>query len=186
MKKGSTSTFGPASYLLRLNSLHQRHYRYLSCPDYIPGPINSMADDCSRLWHLTDSQLLAHFNSKYPQNQPWKLVHLRPEMLSSVTSALQKQRQTPVLFLNDPKRKTIIGKCGKATALTSKWTHTYAKSRTSYLSSKYSPPDYEEETIAEATNLSDLNKWRTTYALSVRKSPAWGPVALIPGGTTRV
>jgi hypothetical protein len=29
--------------------------------DYISGLANVMADDCSRLWHLTDTQLLAFF-----------------------------------------------------------------------------------------------------------------------------
>ncbi|CAB9530384.1 hypothetical protein SEMRO_2856_G338750.1 [Seminavis robusta] len=50
-QRGSATTTGPAAYLLRLNSIHQRHYRYLSKADYIPGPANQMADDCSRLWH---------------------------------------------------------------------------------------------------------------------------------------
>ena len=54
-RKGSTTTTGPAAYLLRLAALHQRHHRYLAQHDYIPGPSNVMADDCSRLWHLTDT-----------------------------------------------------------------------------------------------------------------------------------
>jgi hypothetical protein len=66
-RKGSTTTSGPVVYLLRLSSLHQRHFRYLALLDYIQGPANAMADDCSCLWHLTDSQLLAHFNLHYPQ-----------------------------------------------------------------------------------------------------------------------
>jgi hypothetical protein len=61
-RKGATSTTGPAARLLRLQALHQRHYRYVPTYDYIPGPANAMADDCSRLWNLTDSQLLVHFN----------------------------------------------------------------------------------------------------------------------------
>jgi hypothetical protein len=32
-----------------------------------------MADDTSRLWHLTDTQLLAHFEQNYPQSQPCQL-----------------------------------------------------------------------------------------------------------------
>lgn len=100
--KGSTSTTGPAAYLLRMKSLHQRHFRYLSKAGWISGPANQMADDCSRLWHLSDSQLLAYFNSQYPQRQSWKLVHLRPQMLSALTNALLKRRPLPALFLNEP------------------------------------------------------------------------------------
>ena len=69
LHKGSTSTTGPAAYLLRIASIHQRHYRYLAKPDFIKGDVNNMADDCSRLWKLTDSQLLAYFNHTYPQSR---------------------------------------------------------------------------------------------------------------------
>ena len=69
--KQSTSTTGPAAYLLRLNSIHQRHFRYLAKSYYLPGPANVMADDCSRMLHLSDSQLLARFNLLYPQPLPW-------------------------------------------------------------------------------------------------------------------
>jgi hypothetical protein len=57
-RKGSKATDGPAAYLLRLHALLQRHYHYRSTIDYIPGPINVMADDASRLWHLSDDSLL--------------------------------------------------------------------------------------------------------------------------------
>ena len=57
-RKGSATTLGPAAYLLRLFALHQRHYRYCSTFDYLPGPINVMADDASRRWDLSDDQLL--------------------------------------------------------------------------------------------------------------------------------
>ena len=69
-RKGSVSTTGPAAYLLRLQVLHQRHYAYVPHHAHIPGKANVMADDCSRLFHLNDSQLLAHFESRYPQATP--------------------------------------------------------------------------------------------------------------------
>jgi hypothetical protein len=67
-RKGATSTTGPASRLLRVQSLHQRHHHYLPLFDYIPGTSNAISDDCSRHWDFTDSQLLAHFNIVYPQS----------------------------------------------------------------------------------------------------------------------
>jgi hypothetical protein len=54
-----------------------------------------MADDASRLWHLTNAQLLSHFEQTYPQSQPWQLRILPPPMLSALTSALQRQRVAP-------------------------------------------------------------------------------------------
>ena len=64
--KASRTTFGPGAYLLRLQALHRHKHGYCAQHQHIPGPSNQMADDCSRLWKLTDSQLIAHFNSVYP------------------------------------------------------------------------------------------------------------------------
>eukprot|EP00536_Pseudo-nitzschia_multiseries_P018703 jgi/Psemu1/56891/gm1.56891_g len=42
--KGTTTTTGPAAYLLRLQALHQRLFQYVPLRDYIPGPANHLAD----------------------------------------------------------------------------------------------------------------------------------------------
>ena len=52
--KGSATTSGLAAYLLQVSALHCRHFRYKTDLHHIPGDRNSMADNCSRLWHLTD------------------------------------------------------------------------------------------------------------------------------------
>jgi hypothetical protein len=176
--KGSVTTLGPTAYLLRLNSLHQRHFRYLAKPDYIPGPVNVMADDLSRLWHLSDSQLLSYFNSHYPQAQPWTLVPLRPEMLSSLISALQKQRANPALLLNAPPKRMVIGAFGSTTAQPLALAPTSKKSPSSYLFSKFLQSDSAMASSLPPVSLSQLGEWRTTYAPSVRRSPAWGPRTL--------
>ena len=67
-KKGSTFTSIPSAYLLQLQVLHQRNYRYHGKISHIVGTANVMIDDCSQLWHLTDEQLLTHSNLNYPQN----------------------------------------------------------------------------------------------------------------------
>jgi hypothetical protein len=86
MKGSTTTTLAPA-YLLRLQAMHQCYHRYQSSPFFVPGRLNSMADDCSRLWNLTNSALLAHLNRQYPQTTSWQIVHPRSEMLTSVISA---------------------------------------------------------------------------------------------------
>lgn len=174
--KGSVTTSGPSAYLLRLHSLHQRHYRYLSKPDYIPGIYNRMADDLSRLWHLTDSQLLTYFNAKYPQAQPWRIVHLRSEMHSSLISALQTKRVDPQLFLKQPPPKMVIGRNGQNTARPLALIPTSKPSQTSYLFSKFLASDSEVETSPQVANLLHLGLWKTTYGPSGRRSPAWGPI----------
>lgn len=174
--KDSTTTTGPAAYLLRLNSIHQRHFRYVSKADYIPGPANQMADDCSRLWYLTDSQLLAHFNVTYPQAQPWQIAHLRPVMLSSLISALLRQRPDLDSLLNEPPTKTPIGPCGKPLLASSAWTPTSPQSPhiDTSLYSKFLPREYGEAHSQVAGNLSELDVFRTTYGPWPRRSN-WGP-----------
>ena len=171
--KGSATTSGPTAYLLRVSSLHQRHYRYLSKADYISGPVNQMADDCSRLWHLSDSQLLAHFNCKYPQPRPWQLVHLRSGMHSTLTKALLQQRPAPQLFLNELALKTATGKSGKNSLPLSKESTRTSKekpSQSSFLFSKFLLHESAPEKSLPAVNLSEVEQWRTTYGPSERRS----------------
>ena len=54
--KGSSTSTEARAYLLRLNSLHQRTHRYVATHNHIAGKANVMADDASRLWHMSDSE----------------------------------------------------------------------------------------------------------------------------------
>jgi hypothetical protein len=94
-KKGSTTTMGPAAYLLRLQAIHQRHHRYLPQQDFIPGKVNLMADLTTRSWEISDSTLLSIFNLRFPQTQPWTLCTLRKQIVSALTSALLRKRTKP-------------------------------------------------------------------------------------------
>ena len=174
-RKGSTTTLGPAAYLLRLQALHQRHFRYLNQPDYIPGPANAMADDASRLWHLSDHAFLLHLNSTYPQNKPWKLCTLRPAMHSALITALQCKRSAPEQFLHAPDPRTTPGFDGATIAKS--WESTPCSTMWSTLSrsSKSLPLAGAQDKLRPSVNLSALAQWRTPYAPSVRRWPAWGP-----------
>ena len=174
-RKGSTTTLGPAAYLLRLQALHQRHHRYLNQPDYIPGPVNAMADDASRLWHLSDTAFLQHLNSHYPQNKPWQICTLRPEMHSALTMALQCKRSEPAQFLHALDPKTTPGFDG-ATIVTN-WASIPCSTMwsTPSRSSKSLPHAGAQDKLLPAVTLSALAQWRTPYAPSARRWPAWGP-----------
>ena len=100
-----------------MQSLNQRHHRYVAQHDFIPGTLNKMDNEASRLWHLTDAQLLNHFNSKYPQNQPWQLDQVQPAMLSSLTSALRTKPSALAFFLAPPPKRTATGSSGVTCAM---------------------------------------------------------------------
>ena len=176
-QKGSTTTARAAAYLLRLQALHQRHFKYLTHVSHIPGTVNRMADDASRLQHLSDSALLDHFNTHYPQDQSWKLCHLRQPMNSALTSALSAKRPMPASFLpavmpcNDPGHpgSTTAPPCGSIP---------FSKTpirKAAFSSSKYLPHVGATEDLPPAVNRSDLERWRMPFATWARRSPYWGP-----------
>jgi hypothetical protein len=174
-RKGSTTTNGPAAYLLRLQALHQRFHRYIPRHDYIPGPVNAMADDCSRLWKLNDSQFIAYLNLTYPQSASWELCHLSPQMSSALTLALFEKRSEPASFLVAPAPLTSIGTDGPPSVDPSISILGSMKSTIRSLFSKFSAPDTAMGALHPARTLSELVPWTTPYAPSVRRSPGWGP-----------
>ena len=111
-QKGSTNTVGPAAYLLQLSSIHQHHFRYKPEFHHISGDANVMADDCSHLWHLSDSELLTYFNLHYPQTHSWKMLHLRPKMKSALICCLHRKRSLPELYLPKIEKGRKLGTSG--------------------------------------------------------------------------
>ena len=72
--------------------MHHRAHRYQQRNFFIPGNANGKADDCSRLWHLDNKELLAYFESTYPQRKPWRLCRLNADTASAIHAALLCQR----------------------------------------------------------------------------------------------
>jgi hypothetical protein len=173
--KGSTTTTGPAAYLLQLAALHQRHYRYKPQHFHISGKANTMADDCSRRWDLTDQELTHYFNSNYPQKKSWQLRHLRPAMASAVISALQQKRSAPESFLLATPAPKKCGPAGVRFAPTSMQTRCFRRWPILSLSSKPSASDSGMDVSRPATTRQELEQWRTPFGLSARGFPNWGP-----------
>ena len=183
LRRGSVMSTKAAAYLLRLQALHQRYHRYTTTYDYIPGPTNAMADDCLRLWHLSDAALLTRFHSLYPQAPGWRLCHLSSATNSALTSALWQQRLAPESYLPEPLLPTAIGRSGSASAPASNWTPTSPTAPlTPYTSSAYLPYTTEPENLHPAGDRSSLAQWKTLSAQWARRWPYWGPRIL---GSTR-
>ena len=126
--------------------------------------------------NITDAQLLAYFSTTYPQEMPWKHVHLSSKMHSTLTSALLKQRPLPQLFLGTPTPKTVTGECGKCSLPMLKGSiHTSQSSlnQSSYIFSKFLQPDYGKESLNLVATLLDLAKWKTTFGPSEQRSLMW-------------
>jgi hypothetical protein len=177
-RKGSTTTTGPAAYLLRCQALHHRHHRYHKALEHIPGTANSMADDCSRMWQLDDSALLTHFDSTYPQETPWQMRPLRPAMLSALTSSLRKRRPAPGLFLTPNAGPMAPGPCGPSIAPPLPLTRCSMTSTIPYRSSKSTPSESATGGTAAAAAPSALARLIPSCATWARRWPSWGPVTL--------
>jgi hypothetical protein len=173
-KKGATSSSGPVAYLLRLHALHQRHHRYLPLHDFIPGIANVLADQCSRHFHLTDTQLLSHFNASFPQTMPWRIYHLRKGTISALLSALSRRRTALAPLLNAPERRMRIGAARKSFASRTTLTHSSQTVRTQSPPFKSSPSDIATAARLPCIEPSDLVQWKTPSARWARRSPNWG------------
>ncbi len=174
-RKGLCTTLGAAAYLLRLLSLHQRHFRYRATFDYLPGPLNVMADDASRCWDLSDDALLTHFNLSYPQTKPWNILPLRPDINSALISALFCKRCAPVSFLPVLNPATLPGFDGKPIVQHWESLRFAPKSAIHFLSSKSLPTATALEKLHPVATLSNLVPWKGPSAPLARRWPFWGP-----------
>ena len=115
--KGAVSSDQAAAHLCNFACMHQRQHKYCHVACFLPGDENVMADDASRLQHLTDTAFLSHFEQVYPQELPWKLLHL-PSELSSKLISLLRSKSPPCPRLERPKRpETSSSPCGKTSAI---------------------------------------------------------------------
>jgi hypothetical protein len=115
-------TSSAPAYLLCLQALHQRFHPHLSSIFCLPSVFNDiMADDASRLFDLSDEDLLTHFNTFYPRTSSWRsgVLHPTKEMLFKVTSTLHRWRAIPASFLHAPIPATRPGSSGPSSVATS-------------------------------------------------------------------
>lgn len=168
--RGSTSVDAPSAYLCRLASLHQRAYRYRLRSAHLPGTLNVMADALSRRWDLDDSQLLDLFTSSFPQERPWTLCTLRPEMNSSAIQALWKTRCEPAFLTAASLPPPLTGTCGPYSVNNVAWRPTSPRMPIQSRSSKYSLSEYATAGFRPAVCLSELARWQTPSSSSHRRT----------------
>jgi hypothetical protein len=174
-RKGSTTTAGPASYLLRFQALHQRIHKYISLHDFIPGHLNRMADDASRRLHMPNNHILNHFNTQFPQPTPWNLCHLNSETNSALISSLFNKRSAPASVTNVCAQQTHIGDAGWSSARHTTWTQT-TPPETASPTCRSLPNDYAMDASRPAANPYDLTRFLSTYEMSGRRTHGWGPL----------
>ena len=174
-RKGSATTTGCTANLLRAMALHQRHHRYVPRHDYISGECNVMADDASRLHHLSNTDFLAHFNRHYPQSKSWRLWHPPSEIVTMALSAVLNKpfAKESVLAPTAPLQHT--GVVGSRTA--NRWASTpYLQTcKTPSNLSKCLPSSTGTEPSLPVVSPSALEQWKVPYGRLAKRSRVWGP-----------
>jgi hypothetical protein len=136
-KKGAASTLVTIAYFLHPHALHQRYHHYLPLHNLVPVVVNVLSDQCSHHFHLTDSELLAHFNSSFPQTMPWKMYHLQKETLSALILAFSRKRPVLGSLINMHEQRMRIGPVGILSAWRTQLTLSSSTVNTPSPSSKY-------------------------------------------------
>ena len=172
-RKGSATTIKPPAYLLRLFGIHQRFHRYVPRHDYISGVSNPMADDASRLFHLTDSQFLHYFITKFPQHTSFRLVQIPSAILSCVTSALRKKMCPLESLLVEPAAPAPTGNNGPLSQLNWASVPFSKPSRTKYKSYRSSDDEFVLANLQQDMLQSSLERLKITYGWLGRRSLQW-------------
>ncbi|KAI2503277.1 adenylate kinase [Fragilaria crotonensis] len=178
--KGSSTSVDARAYLLRYNAFHQRAHRYVARHHYIPGPVNAMADDASRLWTLSDAALLTHFNTSYPQATSWQMLHLSPETSASLIGALSRKRQLCAALLNVAPTPPHHGRSGRPFVPASASTPlAWIPPEIPSLFSNSTPIATAAAPWPPVVDLSGLARWKMPYERWTRRTPGWGPLTLV-------
>ena len=174
-RRGSVTTTSPTATLLRQAAMHQRFHRYIQLKDYVPGRENLLADDASRLSHMSDADFLSHFNVNYPQKQPWLLYRPSPAILSSAISALRSKMSQPASFLLLPAPLQVTGSSGPPSVRPLASILPFARSRTLSHTSKSLHSVTGADTSTPQDVLSVVAPWKVPYGALARRSRQWGP-----------
>ena len=171
--KGLVSCDSQVASLLRLLALNRRFYRFVPTVTHIAGDTNSMAYDASRLWQISDKELLAYLNLMSPKFWSWKLVALRPRMHSALILSLCKRRSTTGLFTPEQKQTKVAFKNGESSAGPTTWTPSLIRYGTRSCFSKFLLARLEAAySLTTGSQYAHVLLRHTSVRLG-RRSPTW-------------
>jgi hypothetical protein len=179
MQKGSTTSTQSQAFLLHHLTRLRRDAPFSFTCLYASGCSNTLADCCSRLFSLPDTEFLQYVNMHYPVQPSWTLVTPPNDLLSNVNSAILNKLHTVVLPLVEPTPPTRTGTCGSPSVSTFTATPTCPNFKTQSRSYKYLHTDIEMAPWLPAALQSALAQWRTPFVPWDRRLPHWA--APIPG-----
>jgi hypothetical protein len=142
-------------------------------PVSIPGCTNTIADFCSRSFHLTDQEFQAQLQSRYPIQPSWRIVTPKPEHVQRMTSALLRTMSPWASAHQSKPLSERPSPCGTTSATASTWTRPYVPTQTPSLPCNSSLIDTAWASCLPAPLRYAAEQWETPFAPSARRWPAW-------------
>jgi len=171
-----TSTQAKAFLLHTLGCIcRARNMSTVAC--FIPGLSNSLADFCSCAWHLSDNQLLAAVNCRFPVQPSWTLAHPEKDQLLKTISVLSRKLPLEASPPCAPTAPTQAGLSGNRSASPLLKTQPWLTLQTPSHSCGYSPTATELAPWLPPVLASALAQWRTPFEPWGRRSPHWAALA---------
>jgi hypothetical protein len=165
--KGSTSSTGLNAHLLRWLAHVCRTSHFDLRVIATPGTSNTIADFCSRSFHLSDQDFLTDLNARFPIHPSWQLVHPTNTTTSDVTSALLCKMSPWASVPPAPMPPTPPGPSGVPFVPTSTSTPCYPTSPTPSSSSNYSLIDTELAKLLPAKLQFAAERWETPFVIGL-------------------
>jgi len=186
-QKGSTSSAGPNAHLLRWLAHLTRQSRLTLQPISVPGTSNTIADFISRSFSLSDQDLLAELNLRFPYQHAWHIAHPTPEHEQCLTSALSRTTWQQPCAIPGTAATAPQSLCGTPFAPPCTSTHSSTIAPTKSQSYNSSPIDTALENLLPAALTSAVKRWGMPFVPWGRRSPSWDsptPASPHPGSWT--
>ncbi|CAJ1970112.1 unnamed protein product [Cylindrotheca closterium] len=148
--KGSSTSQKARARILRLAAGLQREQRAHHRIGHLSGVDNRMADDASRLWHLSDDEFVSYFNRTYLQINSWQLYRMPTAVNSLMTSMLLNSESNAESVLQELQRHTLSGPHGLLSATASPSTQDCQRSMIPSSSSSFLEPNRDVEKLPPA------------------------------------
>jgi hypothetical protein len=171
--KGSNTSNGPPAYLLHMLAQSRRSHKYQLTVPFTTGLSNTIADCCSRLFHLNDKQFLQHMRDRFPIKPCWKLAPVPTETLSATNSALLRKLQKLHFIPRDETPPTAHGTSGTPFAKNSVMTPSSKTWTTQFPCFKSLPTDIDKAQWLPAGLRLSLARWKEPYVPLARRWPHW-------------
>lgn len=172
--KGSSTSRKARAKLLRLAAGLRREQRAHHRIGHLSGVDNRMADDASRLWHFSDDEFIAHFNSHYPQKNSWQMYRMPSAVNSLMTSVMLNGESNVESVLQELQKHTLSGPTGAPSATALESTQDSPTSTIPCSSSSFMVPATGVENLPLVRDRSGVERRKMPCVRWVRPFPHWG------------